>query len=85
MGASSSTPITRELSDIDIIRAIPNDQYTCSECALVPEITDICYNTNEIEIKCLAHGIKKLPLKEFFLKENEFIYNNLKCQICKRK
>ena len=85
MGASSSSAKVKELSEINIIRAIPNDQYTCSECALVPEITNIFYNTNEIEIKCQAHGIKKLSLRDYFLKENEFIYNNLKCQICKRK
>ena len=67
------------------VRSIPNDQYTCSECPLVPEILNIFYNTNEIELKCKAHGIKKLPLKEYFLKEKDFIYNNLTCQICHKK
>ena len=85
MGTSSTPPPKKTLSDLEIIRFIPNDQYTCSECALVPEIINIFYNTNEIEIKCQAHGIKKLPLRDYFLKENDFIYNNLKCQICKRK
>ena len=85
MGASSTPPPKKVLSDLEIIRSIPNDQYTCSECPLIPEILNIFYNTNEIEIKCQAHGIKKLPLKEYFLKENDFIYNNLKSQICHRK
>jgi len=85
MGASSTSPPKKYISDLEIIRAIPNDQYTCSECALVPEILNIFYNTNEIEFKCQAHGIKRLPLKDYFLQENEFIYNNLKCQICHRK
>lgn len=85
MGTSSTPPPKKTLSELEIIRSIPNDQYTCSECALVPEIINIFYNTNEIEIKCQAHGIKKLPLRDYFLKENDFIYNNLKCQICKRK
>ena len=84
MGSSSSVQ-KKNLSDLEIIRLIPNDQYTCSECALVPEIVNIFYNTNEIEIKCQAHGIKKLSLRDYFLKENSFIYNNLKCQICQKK
>ena len=85
MGASSSPQIKKSYSDLEIIRAIPNDQYTCSECPLVPEILNIFYNTNEIEIKCQAHGIKRLPIRDYFLKENNFIYNNLKCQICNKK
>ena len=85
MGTSSTPQIQKTFSDLDIIRSIPNDQYTCSECPIVPEILNIFYNTNEIEIKCQAHGIKRLPIKEYFLKENTFIYNNLKCQICNKK
>ena len=85
MGASSSPQIKKSYSDLKIIRSIPNDQYTCSECPLVPEILNIFYNTNEIEIKCQAHGIKRLPIRDYFLKENNFIYNNLKCQICNKK
>ena len=85
MGASSSPQIKKSYSDLEIIRSIPNDQYTCSECPLVPEILNIFYNTNEIEIKCQAHGIKRLPIRDYFLKENNFIYNNLKCQICNKK
>ena len=85
MGASAN-PVQKKLtSDIEIIRSIPNDQYTCSECPMVPEILNIYYNTNEIEFCCQAHGIKKLPLRDFFLSENKFIYNNIECQICKKK
>ena len=83
MGASStSSPSSKNYSDLEIIRDMPNDQYTCSECPLVPEILNIFYNTNEIEIKCQEHGVKKLSLRDYLLKENNFIYNNLKCQIC---
>ena len=85
MGTSSTPQIQKTFSDLEIIRSIPNDQYTCSECPLVPEILNIFYNTNEIEIKCQAHGIKRLPIRDYFLKENNFIYNNLKCQICNKK
>ena len=85
MGASSSPQIKKSYSDLEIIRSIPNDQYTCCDCPLVPEILNIFYNTNEIEIKCQAHGIKRLPIRDYFLKENNFIYNNLKCQICNKK
>lgn len=85
MGSSSSVSQKKILSDLEIIRSIPNDQYTCSECALVPEILNIYYNTNEIEFNCQAHGIKRLSLRDYFLKENDFIYNNLRCQICHKK
>ena len=85
MGASSSPIPPRKTSDIEIIRSIPNDQYTCSDCPMVPEITNIYYNTNEIEFCCQAHGIKKLPLRDYFLSENKFIYNNVECQICHKK
>ena len=85
MGTSSTPQIQKTFSDLEIIRSIPNDQYTCSECPLVPEILNIFYNTNEIEIKCQAHGIKRLPIRNYFLKENNFIYNNLKCQICNKR
>ena len=87
MGASANAnPKQKKLiSDIEIIRAIPNDQYTCCECPMVPEILNIYYNTNEIEFCCQAHGIKKLPLRDFFLSENKFIYNNIECQICHKK
>ena len=85
MGASSTSPPKQNLSDLDIIRSMPNDQYTCSECASVPEILNIFYNTNEIEFNCQHHGTKRLSLRDYFLQENEFIYNNLKCQICHKK
>ena len=85
MGASATPIQHKELSDIEIIRSIPNDQYTCTECPMVPEILNIYYNTNEIEFCCQAHGIKKIPLRDYFLSENKFIYNNVKCQICKEK
>ena len=85
MGASAS-PIHKKIeSDIGTIRSIPNDQYTCSECPMVPEILNIYYNTNEIEFCCQAHGIKKLSLRDYFLSENKFIYNNIECQICHKK
>ena len=85
MGASSSQLQKKNLTDIEIIRSIPNDQYTCSECPMVPEILNIYYNTNEIEFCCQAHGIKKLSLRDYFLSENKFIYNNIECQICHKK
>ena len=85
MGASAP-PIHKKIeSDIDTIRSIPNDQYTCSECPMVPEILNIYYNTNEIEFCCQAHGIKKLSLRDYFLSENKFIYSNIECQICHTK
>ena len=93
MGVSSTQKTKKilgkhqNLDSIDFkkINELPNDQYTCSECNLVPKILNIYYNTSEIEFKCSTHGIIKLPLKEYFIKESEYLYYNYKCDICKKK
>ena len=67
----------------DIIK-IPNDQYTCTECSLVPEILKIDYEYNEIEIKCRDHGTKKLSIKDYFIESSFHSYYNYKCQNCNK-
>ena len=85
MGASSSNEKQKNQDDFEYIESLANDQYSCPECALVPEIINIYYDTNEIEIKCLIHGTKKLPLKDYFLKESKYLYNNIECAICHKR
>ena len=54
-----------------------DDQYTCSECNLIPEILNINYDTKEIEFRCEIHGDIKIHLVDFFKREL-----NYECQIC---
>jgi hypothetical protein len=44
------------------ILKIPNDQYTCSECNLVPELIDLNFDKDEIVINCINHGEMRLNL-----------------------
>ena len=90
MGASSANgnqnnQEKNNQDDFEFIESLPDDQYSCPNCGLVPEITNIYYDTNEIEIKCQIHGVKKLPLKNFFLKESKYLYSNIECGICHKK
>jgi len=68
--------------DLEEIKKIPNDQYTCTECSLVPEILKIDYEFNEIEFKCKTHGVKKLFIKDYFIESSRHSYYNFKCQMC---
>ena len=67
-------------SDIDIIRSIPNDQYTCSECGYVPEIINLYFESGIIEINCPIHGEKILQLDTYFKEEMNHIYYSFNCQ-----
>ena len=71
-----------KMLDFEDIKKIPNDQYTCSECSLVPEILYIDYEFNEIEFKCKVHGIKRLSLREYFILSSQHSYYNYKCEKC---
>ena len=70
------------LQNLEGIKKIPNDQYTCTECSLVPEILNIDYEFNEIEFKCKVHGTKKLSIKDYFIQSSKYSYYNYKCQNC---
>ena len=61
------------------INEIPNDQYACTKCNLVPEIIKINYDLNTIEIKCPEHGKQELNIKEYFNQQKEHIYYSIKC------
>ena len=64
----------------DLFKKVPNDQYTCTDCKLVPEIIDINFTNDKIIINCIEHGKKELKINEYF--ENEFknLYYNCKCE-----
>lgn len=72
----------KNIQSINDILSIPNDNYTCSECELTPQILNIDYSTGQIELKCEVHGIKKITLKEYLLKMSKYIYYNKKCSFC---
>ena len=67
------------------IKTLPNDQYTCTQCKLIPEIIDIDYSTNEIEIKCNQHGQIRTTIKNYFLEESNYLYNLYICSNCKKR
>ena len=74
MGSSSDS--VQRLFDL---RNLPEDQYVCTECNSVPEIIGIDYMEGIIEFKCQKHGINKVDIKEYFLKESNYLYCNYKC------
>ena len=75
MGCSSSSNSHKADSYIEKeIRKIPNDQYTCTECYLVPEIKKIDHDNGNIEFKCRIHGEKKVYIKDYFEKEKIYYY-----------
>ena len=64
---------------IEKVVPVPNDQYACTKCNLVPEIKNINYDLNMIEIECPKHGKQKLNIMEYFEKQKEHIYYSVKC------
>lgn len=89
MGASASADTERNSStegeenqEVFDLKKIPNDQYTCPECASVPEISHLYLETNEIEIKCKEHGKRRMFLKEYFKNEMHFLYSKSICNVC---
>ena len=85
MGASSdSNEKPEKIHDLEEIKKLPNDQYTCTECSLVPEILNIDYEFNQIEFKCKIHGTKKLSLKDYFIESAQFSYFSFRCNECKQ-
>jgi hypothetical protein len=72
--------IIKEEDLLNEILKIPNDQYTCSECNMVPEIIDLNFDKDEIVINCINHGEIRLYLNNYFQKEYNHLYYNLKCE-----
>ena len=62
------------IKDLKEIIKIPNDNYTCTECNLIPKILNIDYSSGIIEFECKIHHIKKMFLKNYLLKMSKNIY-----------
>ena len=58
---------------LESIKSLPEDQYLCPECDLVPEIINIDYIESEIDLECPKHGKKKFQYSNI-LKKNLNLY-----------
>ena len=76
--------IESNIKDIKEIIKIPNDNYCCTECDLIPKILDIDYSTGDIEFECKVHKVKKMSLKKYLLEMSKNIYFNKKCSFCEK-
>ena len=56
------------------ITQIPDDQYSCTQCDLVPEIIDIDYDSGAIIINCPAHGERNIYISNYFSEELKNVY-----------
>ena len=92
MGVGGSTQTIKNSSykyiDQDI-GDIPNDQYSCTECDLIPELLYIDYDNGIIEFRCPSHGNKKMNIEVYFKKEIEkkyhYYYNKCSSDNTKQK
>lgn len=82
--SSSENTDTQAGQEYFDIRKVPSDQYTCPECASVPEIVKLMVDTNEIEIKCKEHGKRRMFLKEYFKNEFKHLYCKSLCSVCQK-
>ncbi len=57
-----------------------NDQYTCSDCDSVPEISNINFKEGNLEFICQNHGTKVLGVIEYIQKEYKHLYYNIRCK-----
>ena len=61
------------------ITQIPDDQYSCTQCDLVPEIIDIDYDSGAIIINCPEHGERNIYISNYFSEELKNVYYSAKC------
>ena len=61
------------------------DQYTCPQCDLVPEIINVDCITFEITLECPKHGRQTTKIDEYFKNEAEFLFKNAVCDVDFRK
>ena len=62
------------------LKDIPNDQYVCPECELMPEIKKIDFNEGFIEIYCPKHKEIILKIDKYFQNELKNLYIKKHCQ-----
>ncbi len=70
MGVSSSKKV---------IKDFPLDQYVCTSCDQVPKIINLDFNNGMLEFECKEHPKVHIEIREYFKKESEHLYYNLKC------
>lgn len=76
--------VENNIKDLKEIIKLPNDNYTCTECELIPEIKEVDYSSGEIEYNCRVHGNKKIPLKNYLLEMSKNTYFHKKCSFCRK-
>ena len=55
----------------------PFSSYTCNNCLIIPEITNINYITNKLSLYCPFHKTKEILIEEFL--NNNIAHNCSKC------
>ena len=76
MGCSNS--IAKSVPKEDI-KTIPNEQYVCTECNLIPEIININFDEGKVKFNCSEHGLKEEKIEEYFKNEYKYLYYNYQC------
>ena len=78
----SQINISNEEFNIDIIRGIPKDQYSCTKCKSVPEIKNIDFITGTLLLNCPnEHGEIRINIGEYFKQEFPHLYYSSKCNL----
>jgi surface protein len=72
-------------SNFELYKEIPNDQYSCPKCDLVPEIKGIDCSNGIIEIICPYHGEITMQIDEYFHSELPYLYYSFECYFSKLK
>ena len=66
---------------------LPEDQFLCSKCSLIPEILSINSNTGKISFYCHKHEYDEMSVKAYIntIRDSNYFYLNNICQRCNRK
>jgi hypothetical protein len=72
-------------SNFELYKKIPNNQYSCPKCDLVPEIKGIDCSNGIIEIICPYHGEITMQIDEYFHSELPYLYYSFECYFSKLK
>jgi len=81
MGSSGANKNLEDKKIKAAIKNFPEDQYTCPECGLVPEIVNINFEDFMLTLECKDHGRQNIKIDDYFEKENnsKFLYRNAQC------
>lgn len=74
-------------AEIKKFKRVPNDQFTCNKCGIVPEILEMHSDTGNLTLNCNKHGIKPISSTKYLnsLRKSNFTYLKLKCAECHSK